>query len=235
MLLRRPDEFGLVPEGGWYPVKDVLKALAEEGRPVREGHLREINHLAVADGQSSPLIIHSGRLKPSLAAAPEPVLVDEDEAPALLFGFCRRRAHASVLRRGLKPSRGALVVLSRDKALARRMGLRFDSDPVLITVNVESLCDQGLEIRRLGKEVFLCPELPPHLLSLPPLPKERPAKEKPAPEALALGPRLPAPEELPGTFLLRLDPAAEAKFKPRRSKKKWQKERRQERRQRKRV
>ena len=45
MLGRRPDEFGLVPEGeGWLSFREILRALHEEPGwgYVREIHLREV-------------------------------------------------------------------------------------------------------------------------------------------------------------------------------------------------
>jgi putative RNA 2'-phosphotransferase len=232
-LGRRPDEFGLVSEGGAYRVKDILKALAEEGWSTREAQLQELNLEAVASGEPLPLIFEGEWLRLAGGAPPEPVAVSE--IPALLYAHCRWRAHATVGEKGLWPGRGPWVVLVEDQEMAYRLGRRLEPEPLVFPVEAERALAGGVNFHRLGERLYLCPELPPRFLRLPPPPKERPEKEakvKPPPE----GPRLPPPESLPGSFLLRLDKdrdkgGSEEKGAARAKRKKdWQSDRRRQRR-----
>jgi len=243
MLLRQPDEFGLVPNQGWYSLKDVLKALAEEGQPTRESQLKELNHLALAQSQEPFLVMDEGRLRLTAAAPPEPVQVFE--VPVLLYGYCRRRAHQVVTDHGLKPGQGPMVILAQSQDLALRLGRRQDQAPVLVTVEAAKAFSSGVQFWRLRDKIYLCSHLEPHLLHLPPRPKDRLDKHKEAkdraPGPARSVPFLPSKEDLPGSFNLGLGP--EPDRKPRRfrskddsgpaqarTKKKWQKSRRQERR-----
>ena len=233
MLLVRPDEFGLVPESGGYPLKEVIKALAEEGRQVREGGIRELNTLAVADGRDQPFRIEDNVLIPIGAALPDPV--PADYVPTLLYGSCRRRGHAHALERGLAPGRSGWVVLADTEELAARIGRRSDREPVLITVEADRALAQGLYFARLGEHLFLTNELPVHLLQIPPLPKERPEKSVPVKDkAKESKPFMPSPDKMPGSVELVLgqDPGIKkAEQRDRnRSKKEWQKDRRNRRR-----
>lgn len=237
MLARRPDEFGLVPAPGGYRLKDVLKALVEEGRPIRESQLNELNALAVAEGQPPPVIIDQGRI--SLADSQPPQAEPVDEPPVLLYGFCRRRAHAHVLERGLVPAEGESIVLAEDETLAERIGRRQDADPIIIVVQAQRAAEWGVVFRRLGRSLYLAEELSPKLLQLPPLPKETPDKDKPArppkpsPKAEWSYPpvgRLPGEQAAPGSFFPDFSDPDEKK-KERRQREKAKKQRRTDRRQ----
>ncbi len=229
MLLKRPDEFGLVPVDGGYPLKDVLKALAEEGRRVRESGIRELNALAVAEGRPQPFAVEENLLIPTEGAPPEPS--PADAVPTLLYGTCRQRGHAHTLENGLAPGRLGWVVLADSRELALRIGQRIDREPILITVEADRALSQGFYFAGSGEHLFLTNELPPHLLHLPPLPKERPEKEAPkAGKAREPKPFMPSPERMPGSVELALDRDPDQKRSEQRernrSKKEWQKDRR---------
>lgn len=232
-LARRPDEFGLVPEGGSYKLKDVIKAFAEEGRPIRESQFREINALAVAESRTQPLVIEEGRISLAELEIPEPLW--EDSPPVLLYGFCRRRAHAHVFERGLAGADGRAAVLCRDEEMARRLGRRIDPNPIIVTVEAARAADQGVPMFRLGEALFLADPLGPHLLHLPPPPKDKDVEDKKAakqsrPRSVPPGdgPRMPELDALPGSFFMSADPEAKAREKRERAKakKKWQQDRR---------
>ena len=231
MLIRRPDEFGLVPVSGWYRLKDVLQALQEEGRPCRESQLGELNHLAVAESKPPPFEIEAGRIKPADAQGPQPVVVDE--VPAILYGFCRRRAHAVVAEKGLIARDGELYLLAADEEMAVRLGRRRDPEPVVFIVEARQAAAAGVAFLRLGQALHLCSRMPARFLRTPPLPKQREEKARPAPPRPD-GPAMPAEDELPGSFILRPEPEQGRRKgrddERRRPKKGWQRARRQERR-----
>lgn len=232
MLLVRPDEFGLIPEEGGFRLKEVLAALHEEGRPCRESQIRELNHLAVAEGQPEPYLFQGPFLTPASEKPPGPE--PADMVPGQLFSFCRRRAHRHVMERGLAPGRGEWVVLAGDEETALKLGRRQDQDPVLVRVEAERAWEEGVTFRRYGRSLYLSTELPPRLIHLPPLPKERP-QEEPKPKAKAAGPFMPPLEGMPGSFTLRPERGPEERRSEqrerRKSKKGWQKDRRSGRRQ----
>lgn len=230
-----------MPADGSFRLKEVLKALSEDGHTVRESQFREINALAVADGQSAPLEIDSGSIR--LRDIDPPEAEWDDSPPPLLYGFCRRRAHKHVFQRGLGRADGPPLVLARDRDMALRLGRRIDPDPLIIVVEAARAAEQGQPFFRLGEALFQTDELPPRLLQVPPLPKEREdetGKSKPAARDHRPtghtpppgGPRMPRPETMPGSFLMTADPEEKKREKRKRdkSKKQWQQDRRKKRR-----
>lgn len=230
MLLRRPDEFGLAPKAGAYRLKDVLQALSEEGHPCRERDLLDLNHLAAAEGRPAPLKIEDGWIR--LASGQLPAVVQIDQPPGLLYGWCRRRAHGAVAEHGLIPREDEFHLLSPTQEQALRLGRRKDPEPIVFPVEAKRAAQSGVSFWRLGEALYLCREMPARFLRLPPLPSQPPEKARPSP-VKTTRPAMPAEDEMPGSFLLRPAREPEEKaFRDRergRHKKEFQKERRRER------
>ena len=217
----RPDEFGLVPDSdGFVKIKDLIKAVNEE-----EGwkHIRrsQIDAL-LATMTDPPVEIDGGRIRAAQRdrlAAPTITW----QLPKLLYTCVRRKAYLHVHRNGISPTSHAKVILSSSEALARRIGRRSDTDPVLLTVQVQKTMDLGLKFFKAGEELYLIDSVPPGSFSGPPLPKEPAEEKKQRPEDKRRRP------EQPGTF--RLDPESFAQkyggkpAKKRRKEADWKKER----------
>ena len=116
------------------------------------------------------------------------------------------------------------VILSSSSDMALRMGRRKDAQPVLLTVNVQKMLEQGAVFQQLGRNLYLTEYVPVGCFSCPPLAKQRPKPQKeesPAPADL---------QKTPGAFLLDLsDPqAAGSHFRGKHREKEiaWKKDRR---------
>lgn len=198
ILGRRPDEFGLVPDGeGFVGIKDLLKVMQEEEgwRFVREGALNEV----VVTLPEAPVEIAGKRIR-AVRRELLPGPVSPEALPKLLYTAVRERAHAAVLEKGILPMGGLPhVVLSSDRAMAERIGSRIDPDPLIITVQVEWANQRGVRILQYGEMLFLAPSIPVGAFLAPPLPKEKP--EIPLPRKLEEAPARP---KTPGSFTLTL-------------------------------
>lgn len=190
----RPDEFGLVPDvNGYVKIKELLKALTEEDgwKHIRQANINEL----LLTRPDTPIEISAnliratdrGRLsKPEKAQPP----------PKLLYTCVRRKAYPHVCQKGIFPSSQSQIVLTSDKALARRIGRRTDADPVLLTVQVHKSQDMGVVYYRAGNNLFLADFVPPQGFNGPPLPKESSDdKRQPATEKSER-------QDQPGTFKL---------------------------------
>jgi putative RNA 2'-phosphotransferase len=183
-----PDEFGLHPEaGGFVPLKALAAALREEEgwRGVREG---QILMLANQPGDSSLLETRGDliRLKPALAGPP-PEAPAVPALPKLLYAAFKPAAWAVISRRGLRPKAGEEVVrLWSEADLALRVGRRFSSPVVLVTVRAARAGQAGVVFRPYSSRLWLAAEVPAGFLSGPPVPEEEPAPR--APEQPALPP-----------------------------------------------
>ena len=117
----------------------------------------------------------------------------------------------------------AQVVLSSSRDMAVRMGRRKDPLPVLLTVTVQKMLDQGFVFQQLGRTLYLTEAIPVDCFSSPPVAKQR---TKPQKEAIKEGTH---PQKDAGTFLLDLsDPnQAGSHFRDKQRKKDiaWKKDR----------
>jgi putative RNA 2'-phosphotransferase len=192
---RQPDAFGLLPDvHGYVKTRDLIKVMGEEPgwRHVRLSHVREVLFTS-----RSPVI----EIKDNLIRAVDrshlhkPVI--PERLPTLLYYPLRQRAYPAVLEKGIRPGiSGTRVILTGDMALARRLGRRVDSDPVILTVNSNRAIEKGAAIWRFRNHLFLFDCLPVGCFSGPPLPKKPPEPKK------AGEPGPPAIPKTPGSFFL---------------------------------
>jgi putative RNA 2'-phosphotransferase len=203
VLGRRPDEFGLVPDGdGFVRVKELLKALHEEEGwgYVNLSHLNEV----LLSVPGAPVEIRGNDIRAVDRSTPE-LGGSARELPKLLYACIRRRAYPHVNAEGIHPSSHPRVVLAADRVLAERLGRRIDPDPVILTVNVRCACEAGVLFNPSGEGLFQAGHIPPGCFSGPPVPREKPADTaKPAAET---GLSRPA---TPGGFPLDMEKAASA-------------------------
>lgn len=195
-----PQEFGLVPDDeGWVSLKELTKALHEEEgwRGVRESMIRDAaNRLAPDELELEEKLIRSRTRKPP---RPRPGV----EPPPHIFIGLRRRAWPVLKDRGLEAHNDIPLVLARDKEFAYRLGSRRDPEPVLVTVQAHQAMDRGVMFSSLGEDLFLADWIPADCLMGPPVadkaPPKKPAKPKPDQPS---GPVMPAPEAMPGSFMV---------------------------------
>ena len=211
ILERRPDEFGLVVDSeGYIKIKELLKALNEESgfRHVRRSHLNEILYSTA----NPPFEIFDNRIRAKERDhLPRPDVARD--LPKLLYTYIRRKAHSSVMDKGIFPSRHHHIVLSPDRALAERMGKRSDPEPVILTVHVQKSLDHGVRFYQAGGLLFLAAFIPVECFSGPALPKEKTEKLK---NEQKIGVKQP---EAAGSFLIDLDSAGIQQAYGRKSKK----------------
>jgi putative RNA 2'-phosphotransferase len=219
VLGRRPDEFGLVPDAeGFVSIKEVLQALHEEPgwTYVRHGHIQEV---MVGKERQTFEQIHD-RLRAvnrswSWSASPQiPNIL-----PKRLLAPIRRRAHPVVMDRGLKSTAETCLVLSEDREMALRIGLRRDHEPILIEVLAVRAAEEGVEFIPFG-DLFLSKEIPARFIAGPPVSKEV-LEQHLARKAAPPEPVLPVPSFTPGTFALDLSRGDLARRKAGKKAKGW--------------
>ena len=170
ILAYRPDEFGLAPDGeGFISFKGLLQALNEEAewRYVRHSHIREVllgkgREWFNVQGERIRSVEMKWAADPELSSAP---------LPKILLAPVRRKAHAVVMEKGLTSPAGKQLLLSSDKAMAERIGMRRDRDPVLMEIMAVAAADHGVRFRPFGR-LFLTREIPPRFIAGPPVPRE---------------------------------------------------------------
>ncbi len=222
VLSRRPDEFGLLPDAqGYVNIKTLLQALHEEAG---WKHIRQANINAVLLMRQPPAIELNANGIRACQREQMPPIELTDKLPKLLYISIRRRAHRVINTKGVYPGALPHILLSPDAAMARRLGLRIDNEPVQLTVQTASAIDAGTSFRKFGEHLYLADFLAPDTFSGPPLPKEQPETVTPRPK------QPPQRSETPGSYFpdLKADPGESLsnKQRHRRGDTNWKKNRR---------
>ena len=210
MLGRQPDIFGIVlDEGGWILIKDLHRAVMKEtGFPhITPKDLTQF--FSLYRPEKFEWQENYVRVKPELQG-PDLTIYKEATPPELLYVSIRPKAHAHVIARGLQTSKNKeWIVLSTEKEMALRIGMRRDKDPVIVEVMALKSDKAGVVFRRAGKLLYLVEGLGPQWMNIPPLPPvwEKDKQKKPkSSEAKPGGKKIPtgiAPRlEQIGAFVL---------------------------------
>jgi len=202
VLSRRPDEFGLVPDKrGFFKIKELLKAINEEAgfRYVRHSHLDEI-FVTLPD---HPFEIEAKLIRSKIRDRLPQRSVALD-TPKLLFTCVRHKAYPHACVKGIRPAAFSHIVLSSDIDMARRIGKRFDPDPVVLHVNVQQSELQGVVFFQAGETLYLTNFIPADCFSGPALPKEKPLAKSAKKAGVS-----PQPQNA-GSFFIELDESGRA-------------------------
>jgi len=197
VLGHRPDEFGLVPDAeGFVRLKDLVKAISEEPGwgYVRKFHIHEV----LITCREDAFVTEDDRIKaahPHESVSPAPGVVP----PKLLYHCVRRKAYPVVCQEGLGSTGQHHVFLATTEDMARRMGKRRDSKPVLVAVQAQRASEAGVAFSIQGELIYMVDHVPVGYFTGPPLPKERKGATKPKKEIPL------TPENLPGSFTLDME------------------------------
>ena len=171
LLGKSPDEFGVVldPEG-WIDLKVLVQALSESP-DTRGVSVSQIANLSWAL-ENSPFEIEPKRIRINGTTGWIPPLREYLPPPTLLYYGCRRKPYAVYREKGIDPSEGREIVLSRTRELALRIGARRDPKPILVEVNTEIAATYGAFFQSYGESLFLVDRLPKESLFGPPVKDE---------------------------------------------------------------
>lgn len=171
VLGRNPGEFGLVPnDNGYVKIKEFLKAIGEEEgfRYVRRSHIDEI----LISLPNPPIEIDNNYIRAKFRDS-LPNQNQTQNPPKLLYTCVRRKAYPMVFEKGIFPMGFNEVVLSSMPDMAKRIGKRKDSLPVLLTVQTQKAIEQGIMFYEAGETLFLAESIPANSFTGPSLPKQK--------------------------------------------------------------
>jgi putative RNA 2'-phosphotransferase len=218
VLGRRPYEFGLVlDENGFVSMQMLMKAIGEEKdwKFIREAHFHELLLL-----EPDPAIEIAGNRIRSVDRSHLLIPSISPDLPKLLYVCVRQKAHAHILEKGILPSAYSQVVLSSDRDMALRMGMRNDAKAVLLSVYCSKCREQCVVFHQAGGSLFTAGHIPPGCFTGPALVLEREPGDR-------MTDPFPQHPKSPGTFILELqkeNPTA-SKVKGRKKEIPWKKDR----------
>jgi len=178
VLGRHPDEFGLVlDDNGYAKIKEFIQAVTETDgwRHVRKSHINDVMLML----NNPPFEVEDILIRAKDRSRLNHYTVCENP-PKLLYICIKHKSYLSVLDKGVHPTAHASIICCKDQEMAERIGKRRDNQPIVLTVHVRKMLDQGLTFSPFGESLFLADFIPTDCFTGPPLPKETPAVKKPA-------------------------------------------------------
>jgi len=92
--------------------------------------------------------------------------LEEDKNVKVLYHGTTPNAASKILMEGLKPMRRRWVHLSPTIEIAREVGMRRTSTPIVLEVDAEAARKDGLKFFRATDKVYLCESVPPKYIKL---------------------------------------------------------------------
>jgi putative RNA 2'-phosphotransferase len=89
-----------------------------------------------------------------------------DDVPEVLFYPTTKEEVDIILETGLMPTDRTMVHLSRTYSDAYSAGSVRVDDPVILAIDTIACSDEGFEIGKAGKTVFLCRQVPPQCMKI---------------------------------------------------------------------
>lgn len=162
-LLRHDPEDLRMDEYGFVSLEEVLSKLRKRFPQVTEKLIREIveksdrRRFEIKDGKIRALYGHSIRVKLDLK---------EDRWIKVLYHGTTGEAASRILRIGLKPMKRNWVHLSPSMEVAKLIGLRRTSKPVILEIDAEKARRGGVKFYKATDEIYLCKKVPPSFIRL---------------------------------------------------------------------
>lgn len=167
-LRHNPDKYGLkLDEYGYTDLNHFIAALNRVHRfnpSLTEQRIREV----MKDSNKERFRIKNGKIC-ALYGHSIPGIISHRQAtpPAILYHGTARRFIPSIKKLGLLPMKRQYVHLSTDVPMARQVGSRHDSHPVILRINTKSAQADGIKFYVGNDEVWLCDELPAKYIEFP--------------------------------------------------------------------
>jgi putative RNA 2'-phosphotransferase len=163
VLRHRPDSIGLTLDpDGWVDIDALLHAYAQRGTRITRTQLDTV----VATDDKQRFLINGERIRASQGHS---IQVDLGLRPVtppdrLFHGTARRNLEAIMIE-GLVKGRRQHVHLSADLATAQNVGARYDSRPVILTIDAAAMHTAGLPFYLSDNNVWLADLVPAEFLS----------------------------------------------------------------------
>jgi len=160
VLRHFPDKYGLeMDERGWISLEHFVKVLRNRQKSfhwLRRYHVRalaatdEKNRYECKDGQIRATYGHSIEVDLDLPA---------EDIPDILFAPTTEKESELLLESGLRPSDRTYVHLSGTYESAVEAGAVRTDSPVILKVDAKSAIENGNEIMKAGKDVYITEEI----------------------------------------------------------------------------
>ena len=159
-LRHAPWEYELeMDEEGFVPFEQLLNALEiTKDDVIKVMEISEKKRLELEGDKIRALYGHS---------IPMHIKKIEGTPPAILYHGTSKRVIPSIKETGLLPMKRQYVHLSVDEETATAVGKRRDSSPVLLKIDTQQACTDGIKFYIGNDKVWLCDKLPVKYIIFP--------------------------------------------------------------------
>lgn len=144
-LRHRPEEFGLVlDKEGWVDIKTFCASLAsrKDGISLTEEDIAQI----IAGSEKKRFEISGGKIRATYGHSTEnKIEFSSTVPPPMLYHGTSNKALDSIQKDGLLPMNRQYVHLSSDVMTAKKVGLRHDRNPVILTIDAVKMHEDGMK------------------------------------------------------------------------------------------
>lgn len=158
---------------GWTSVEDLLRALRRESPDWVNLEVTDLEGMLL----SSPKRRHelSGdRIRAFYGhSVPARIVRAQESPPQILFHGTSRESLEAIQSEGLRPMRRQYVHLSEDVEMAKQVGQRKDTDPVVLVIDSAAAHGEHVSFYHGGDKVWLVDSVPARYISVLPAEKDR--------------------------------------------------------------
>ncbi|MFJ4267897.1 RNA 2'-phosphotransferase [Paenarthrobacter nicotinovorans] len=153
---------------GWTSVDDLLQALRGESPEWVNLEVTDLENMLL----SSPKRRHElsgGRIRALYGhSVPTRIVKPQEGPPQKLFHGTSRESLEAIQSEGLRPMRRQYVHLSEDVEMAKQVGQRKDTDPILLRIDSAAAHGDNVKFYRGGEKVWLADGVPAAFISVVP-------------------------------------------------------------------
>lgn len=165
-LRHAPWEYGLkLDEEGFAPIGQLIDALNAKRSSSRQVSEANLQHM-IETAEKARHEIRNDCIRAIYGhTTPERISCDTATPPDILYHGTNHKALPAILSEGLKPMERQYVHLSTDVETARRVGSRYDADPIVLQVDAARAAADGNPFYRGNDRVWLADVVAPCYLS----------------------------------------------------------------------
>lgn len=158
VLRHHPEKYNLdIDNEGWVDVGDLLNALES-----RFGLLKEEDIVALMQqSEKERYELKNHRIRAYYGHSfSKKIMKQRNIPPKVLYHGTARRFVSSILTTGLQPMSRQYVHLSQDVETAKQVGMRHDTQPVILMINAQSAFQDGVAFYLGNEKVWLSETIP---------------------------------------------------------------------------
>jgi len=160
-LRHKPEEFGIkLDEEGWIDIDVLCNALASGKHHVHIS--KETIEKIIAESEKKRFEIAGNKVRATYGHSfSVKIEFKESVPPAMLFHGTSHAAYKKICKEGLKPMNRQYVHLSADAATARKVGMRHDRNPVILTIDALKMRSDGFKFFHSANDgTWMCESVP---------------------------------------------------------------------------